>query len=196
MGYFQHFGAFIDAVSFYPLNCATNAQLDTLDPTKMHRDNEPQVTQSAERTVKQFHNPGDDAIVMPTNSTLSPMPPENTPLTSSAIIIADSAALTSTDHLAKCTCLAKSTEKINKNMRNSIISNSLASQIGDRTLWENDMVSLGSLFQKSLNENVKVSPGAPFDDMSIDNTLSQTSFGHISINSSSILTVSMATESP
>ena len=162
----------------------------------MHRDNEPQVTQSAERTVKQFHNPGDDAIVMPTNSTLSPMPPENTPLTSSAIIIADSAALTSTDHLAKCTCLAKSTEKINKNMCNSIISNSLASQIGDRTLWENDMVSLGSLFQKSLNENVKVSPGAPFDDMSIDNTLSQTSFGHISINSSSILTVSMATESP
>jgi len=172
LGYFQHFGAFIDAVSFYPLNCATNAQLDTLDPTKMHRDNEPQVTQSAERTVKQFHNPGDDAIVMPTNGTLSSMPPENTPLTSSAIIIADSAALTSTDHLAKCTCLAKSTEKINKNMRNSIISNSLASQIGDRTLWENDMVSLGSLFQKSLNENVKVSPGAPFDDMSIDNTLS------------------------
>ena len=107
---------------------------------------------------------------MPTNSTLSPMPPENTPLTSSAMIIADSAAPTSTDYLAKCTCLAKSTEKINKNMCDSIISNSLASQIGDRTLWENNMVSLGSLFQKPLNEDVKVSPGAPFDDISIDNT--------------------------
>jgi len=44
LGYFQHFGAFIDTVSFYPLNCATNAQLDTLDSTKMHGDNEPQVT--------------------------------------------------------------------------------------------------------------------------------------------------------
>jgi len=54
-------------------------------------------------------------------------------------------------------------------MHDSIISNSLVSQIGDRTFWENDMVFLGSLFQKLLNEDVKVSPGAPFDDISIDN---------------------------
>ena len=98
------------------------------------------------------------------------MPPENIPLTLSAMIIADSTASISTNHLAKCTCLVKSTEKINKNMHDFIISNSLASRIGDKILWENDMVSLGSLFQKPLNENVKVSSGAPFDNMSIDNT--------------------------
>jgi len=69
-----------------------------------------------------------------TNGALSPMPPENTPLTSSAMKIADSTAPTSAYHLAKHTCLAKSTEEINKNMRDSVISNSLASQIRDRTL--------------------------------------------------------------
>jgi len=165
-----HFGAFINAISFNPLNCATNTQLDTLDPTKMHGDNEPQVAQGAECTVKQSRNPGDDTIIMPTNGALSPMPPENTPLTLSAMIIADSTALTPADHLAKCTCLAKSTEKINKNMHNSVISNSLASQIGDRTLWEDNMVFLESPFQEPLNKNVEVFPSALFDDMSIDNT--------------------------
>ena len=136
----------------------------------MHGDNEPQVTQGTECAVKWSCNLGDDAVIMPTNGTLSPMPPENTPLTSSAMIIADSTTPTPADHLAKCTCLAKSTEKINKNMHNSVISNSLASQIGDRTLWEDNIVSLGSPFQEPLNKNVKVSPGALFDDMSIDNT--------------------------
>ena len=107
---------------------------------------------------------------MPTNSVLSPMPPENTPLTLSTMIIADSTAPTPANHLAKCTCLAKSTEKINKNMHNSVISNSLASQIGDRTLWEDNIVSLGSPFQELLNKNVEVFPGALFNDMSINNT--------------------------
>ena len=88
------------------MNCATNAQLNTLDPTKMHKDNEPQVAQNAECGVKRFCNLGDNAIITPTNSALSSMPPENTPLTSSAMIIADSTAPTSANHPAKHTCLA------------------------------------------------------------------------------------------
>jgi len=84
--------------------------------------------------------------------------------------IANSATPTSVNHPAKCTCLAKSTEEINKNMHNSVISNLLAFQIGDRTLWEDNMVSLGFPFQELLNEDIEVSPGASFDNMSIDNT--------------------------
>jgi len=72
----------------------------------MHEDNEPQVAQDAECAVKRFCNLGDNAIITPTNSALSFMPPENTPLTSSAMIIADSTAPTSANHLAKHTCLA------------------------------------------------------------------------------------------
>jgi len=127
LGYSQHFGAFINTVSFHPLNCATNTQLDTLDPTKMHGDNKSQVAQGTECTVKQSHNPGDDTIIIPTNGALSSMPPESTPLTSSAMIIVDSTTPTLTDYLAKCTCLAKSTEEINKNMHDFVILNSLAS---------------------------------------------------------------------
>ena len=74
------------------------------------------------------------------------MSPEHTLLTLSAMITADTTAPTPTDHLAKHTYLAKSTEKFNKHMHDFIISNSLASQIGDKTLWENNMVFLGSQF--------------------------------------------------
>jgi len=47
---------------------------------------------------------------------------------------------------AKCTCLAKSTDEYSTKVRHSLISNSLASRIGGRTLWEDetDTVSLGS----------------------------------------------------
>jgi len=55
-------------------------------------------------------------------------------------------------------------------MHDFVISNSLVSQIGNRTLWKDDMVSLGSPFQKPLNKDMKISPGTPFDDISIDNT--------------------------
>jgi len=62
------------------------------------------------------------------------------------MIIANSVTLTFADHPEKYTCLAKSTKEINKNMCDFVILNSLASQIGDRTLWEDDMVFLGSPF--------------------------------------------------
>jgi len=116
----------------------------------MHGDNKSQVAQGTECTVKQSRNPGDNTIITPTNGALSSMSSESTPLTLSAMIIVDSTTPTLTDYLAKRTCLAKSTEEINKNMHDFVILNSLASQIGNRILWEDDMVFLGSSFQEPL----------------------------------------------
>jgi len=83
------------------------------------------------------------------------------------------------DHLAKCFCLAKSSKEHVSQKHKNTISNSLASRIGERTLWdkEDDTVSLGSQTHKTLDHDEStLSVMSTNDSLFADNGLRCTAF--------------------
>ena len=97
---------------------------------------------------------------------------DNSPLTAYTREISDGTASTSPlDHPAKRTCLTRSNEHCTQ-MHKPVTPNSLASCIGEKTVWEddNDMVSLSSPTQELLESNGDEYSEDNLNGMSIDNT--------------------------
>jgi len=165
LGYSQHFGAFLDAVSMQNFNPNVKFQSDTFDFSQMNLGTMPLVPGSPECAAKHTRDADCDHNTVCTSCASSSLT-KGLPNAQSKNTI----DLYGKDHPAKRTCVTPPKNHAT-NEGNSVTPNSLASHIEKEPLWEenDNTVSLGSQTHKMEEQNGNIFDA--IDSMSVDDPL-------------------------